>query len=104
MRRRGFEPAPRWTGFLSRKGSPMTNEELDGQRKIYYLEVLRASEGTLSCWCLLYVKWFQGGLTSGRRPVVKLHAESLSQHDEKHVVPTPLNEIKVRKKRRCTTK
>jgi hypothetical protein len=33
----------------------------------------------------------QGGLTSGRRPVVKIIAESLSQHDEKHVVPTPLS-------------
>jgi hypothetical protein len=31
------------------------------------------------------------GLTSGRRPVVKIIAESLSQHDEKHVVPTPLS-------------
>jgi hypothetical protein len=30
-------------------------------------------------------------LTSGRRPVVKVIAESLSQHDEKHVVQTPLS-------------
>jgi hypothetical protein len=30
-------------------------------------------------------------LTSGRRPVAKTIAESLSQHDEKHVVPTPLS-------------
>jgi hypothetical protein len=30
---------------------------------------------------------FQGGLT-GWRPVVKIVAESLSQQDEKHVVPT----------------
>jgi hypothetical protein len=37
---------------------------------------------------------FQGGLTSGRRPVVKIIAESLSQHDEKHVVPTPLSGIR----------
>jgi hypothetical protein len=29
---------------------------------------------------------FQGRLTSGRRPVVKIIAESLSQHDEKHVL------------------
>jgi hypothetical protein len=28
---------------------------------------------------------FQGGWTSGRRPVVKIIAESLSQQDEKHV-------------------
>jgi hypothetical protein len=33
-------------------------------------------------------------LTSFRRPVVKI-AESLSQHDEKHVVPIPLSGIKV---------
>jgi hypothetical protein len=38
---------------------------------------------------------FQGGLTSGRRPVVKIIAESLSQHDEEHVVQTPLSGIKV---------
>jgi hypothetical protein len=40
---------------------------------------------------------FQGGLTSGRRPVVKIIAESLSQHDKKHVVPTPLSGIRVGK-------
>jgi hypothetical protein len=34
-------------------------------------------------------------LTSGRRPVVKIIAESLSQHDENHVVPTPLSGIRV---------
>jgi hypothetical protein len=39
-------------------------------------------------------------LTSGRRPVVKIIAESLSQHDEKHVVPTPLSGIRVGKRRR----
>jgi hypothetical protein len=33
-------------------------------------------------------------LTSGRRPVVKIIAESVS-HDEKHVVPTPLSGIRV---------
>jgi hypothetical protein len=38
---------------------------------------------------------FQGGLTSGRRPVVKIIAESLSQHDEKHVASTPLSGIRV---------
>jgi hypothetical protein len=30
-----------------------------------------------------------------RRPVVKIIAKSLSQHDEKHVVPTPLSGIRV---------
>jgi hypothetical protein len=34
-------------------------------------------------------------LTSGRRPVVKIIAKSLSQYDEKHVVPTPLSGIRV---------
>jgi hypothetical protein len=37
------------------------------------------------------VVFSQGGLTSGRRPVVKIIAQSLSQRDEKHVVPTPLS-------------
>jgi hypothetical protein len=47
---------------------------------------------------------FQGGLTSGRRSVVKINAESLSQYDEKHVVPTPLSGIRVgRRRRRHTT-
>jgi hypothetical protein len=35
----------------------------------------------------------QGGLTSGRQPVVKIIAESLSQYDEKNVVPTPLSHL-----------
>jgi hypothetical protein len=39
-------------------------------------------------------------LTSGRQPVVKIIAESLSQHDEKHVVPTPLSGIRVGGRRR----
>jgi hypothetical protein len=34
-------------------------------------------------------------LTPGRRPVVKIIAGSLSQLDEKHVVPTPLSGIMV---------
>jgi hypothetical protein len=45
-----------------------------------------------------FLTGFPGGLTSGRRPVVKIIAESLSQHDEKHVVPTPLSVGKGRKK------
>jgi hypothetical protein len=32
---------------------------------------------------------------SGRQPVVKIIAESLSQHDEKHVVPILLSGIRV---------
>jgi hypothetical protein len=66
--------------------------------KIYCLELLRASEDTLSCWSRLHLQslvfQFQGGLTSGR-PVVKTIAESLSQHDEKHVALTPLGGISI---------
>jgi hypothetical protein len=71
--------------------------------KIYYLELLRASEGTLSRWSRLHLQSLaptpvsrsNPPATSGRRPVVKIFAESLSQHDEKHVVPTPLSGIRV---------
>jgi hypothetical protein len=34
---------------------------------------------------------FKEALTSGKRPVVQIIAESLSQYDEKHVVPTLLS-------------
>jgi hypothetical protein len=34
-----------------------------------------------------------------RRPAVKMIAESLSQHDEKNVVPNPLSGIKGKKKK-----
>jgi hypothetical protein len=34
-----------------------------------------------------------------RRPVVTIIAESLSQHDEEHVVPTPLSGIRVGKRK-----
>jgi hypothetical protein len=37
--------------------------------------------------------------TSGRRPVVKTIAESLSPHEEKPVVPTPLSGIRVGRRR-----
>jgi hypothetical protein len=64
--------------------------------KIYYRELHRVAEGTLSRWSRLHLQslaptQLQGGLTSGRRPVVKIIAKSLSQHDEKHVVPTPFS-------------
>jgi hypothetical protein len=51
-------------------------------------------------YVILIIIYSQGGLTSGRRPVVKIIAESLSQHDEKHVVPTPLSVGKGRKKKK----
>jgi hypothetical protein len=36
---------------------------------------------------------------SGRRPVVKIIAQSLSQHDENPVVPTPLSGIRIGRRR-----
>jgi hypothetical protein len=47
-----------------------------------------SSEGTLSCWSRLHLQ------SSGWWPVVNIFAESLSQHDEKHVVPTPFSVIR----------
>jgi hypothetical protein len=35
-----------------------------------------------------------------RQAHVKINAESLSQHDEKHVAPTPLSGIRVGRRRR----
>jgi hypothetical protein len=63
--------------------------------KIYYLELLRGSEGTLSR-SRLHLQSLAPTLGSSRvdfRQAAgrKLIAESLSQHDEKHVVPTPLS-------------
>jgi hypothetical protein len=75
--------------------------------KIYYFELFRTPEGTLRCWSLLHPRWFRLHLQSlaptpnsrrvdvGRRSVVKINAESLSQHDEKHVVPIPLSGIRI---------
>jgi hypothetical protein len=68
--------------------------------KIYCLELFRASEGRSSRWSQLHLQslvpiQFQGGLTSGRPPVVKIIAEALPQHDEEHVVPTTLSGIRV---------
>jgi hypothetical protein len=65
--------------------------------KIYNLKFLHASESI--CTHPLQV---QGGLTSGR-PVVKTIAESLPQHDEKHVVPTPLSGKRVGKRKLMIT-
>jgi hypothetical protein len=83
-------------GVWSRKLSNV-GQSLDGWQKIYYFELLRASEGTLSRWSRLHLQSLAPtpGLTSGRRPVVKIIAESLSLHDEKQVVPTPLSGIRV---------
>jgi hypothetical protein len=71
--------------------------------KIYYLELLHASEGMLSRWSRLHLQSLAPTPVSRRVdvrppackkilvPVVKIIAESLSQHDKKHVVPTPLS-------------
>jgi hypothetical protein len=40
---------------------------------------------------------------SGRRRVITIIDESLSQHDEKHVVPTPLCGIRVGRRRVAMT-
>jgi hypothetical protein len=53
--------------------------------KIYYLELLRASEGTLSRRSRLHLQLLAPATvsrTSGRRPVVKIIAESISQQDD----------------------
>jgi hypothetical protein len=60
--------------------------------KIYYLE-LRASESTLSHWSWLLLQSLAPTPVSRwvdvrRAAKVKIVAESLSQHYEKHVVPT----------------
>jgi hypothetical protein len=39
-------------------------------------------------------------LPSGRRQVVKIIAESLSQHNENYVVPTPHSGIRVGKRKK----
>jgi hypothetical protein len=43
-------------GMRSRKLSNV-GQSLDGWPKIYYLELLRASEGTLSRWSRLHLQW-----------------------------------------------
>jgi hypothetical protein len=73
---------------------------------MYYLELLRALEGTLSRWSRLHLQ------SSARAPISKkvdvrqaagrkIIAESLS-HDKKHVVPTSLSGIRVRRRRYFT--
>jgi hypothetical protein len=85
----------------SRKLSTGLNgQSKDGVTKIYYLELLRASEGTLSRWSRLHLQSLAPIPVSRRVDVrqaagQKIKAESLSQHDEKHVVPTPLSGIRV---------
>jgi hypothetical protein len=90
-------------GVRSRKLSIVCKRS-DGCSKFIFWS---SSGGILSRWFRLHLQSlhplrFQAGLTSGRRPVVKIIAKSLSQHDKKYVVPTPLCGIRVReRKRRC---
>jgi hypothetical protein len=71
--------------------------------KIYYLELRRASEGTLSRWSRLYLQSLAPTPVSRRVDVKqaagqKIIAESLSQHDDKHIVPTLLMDMGREKK------
>jgi hypothetical protein len=67
--------------------------------------VFRASEGTLSRWSRLHLQSLAPTPVSRRVDVRQaagrknIFAESLSQHDEKHVVPTPLSGIRVEGRR-----
>jgi hypothetical protein len=56
--------------------------------KIYYLQLLRASEGTLSRWSWLHLQSLAP--TPVSRRVVNCWIFT-AQHDEEHVVPTPLS-------------
>jgi hypothetical protein len=55
---------------------------------MYHLELFRASEDTLSRWSLLHLQSLTSTPFPRRVDVVKIITESLSQHDEKHGVPT----------------
>jgi hypothetical protein len=86
-------------------------EELDGLsnvlkgQKIYYLELHRSSEGTLSRWSRLHLQSLAPAAVSRRVDVRQaaggklIIAESLEQRDEKHIAPTPLSGIRVGRRR-----
>jgi hypothetical protein len=64
--------------------------------KIYYLELLRASEGTLSRWSRLRLPSLASTPISRRVDVRQAAGRNnkcriFITHDEKHHVPTPLN-------------
>jgi hypothetical protein len=72
--------------------------------KIYYLELLRASEGTLSRWSRLHLQSLAPTPVSrrvdvrqaaGRKNNCRIFLRPATQHDEKHIVPTPLSGIRV---------
>jgi hypothetical protein len=61
--------------------------------KVYYLELLRASVSTLSCWSQLPLQSLAPASISRRvdvRPIVKIFAESLTHHDENMLYRTHL--------------
>jgi hypothetical protein len=67
-----------------------------GWMYIYYPEILLASEGKLSRWSRLHFQSlaptpFLRRVNVRQVKFGKIVAEFLSQHDEKHVVPTPLS-------------
>jgi hypothetical protein len=63
--------------------------------QIYYLELLRALEGTLSRWSPLH--WQSLAPTPISR---RVYVRQAAQHDEKHVVPTLLSGIRVGKRKK----
>jgi hypothetical protein len=101
-------PAVRALGVRSRKlRNVRKGQSSDGSPKMYFLELLRASEGTLSRWSCLYLQSFvptpvSGRLTSSRWPVVKTIAESLAQRDENMLNRPHLVGIRVGRKKKFT--
>jgi hypothetical protein len=75
---------------------------------MYYLELFHASLGKLNRWSRLHLQLLVPTLVSrtvdvGRRPVVKIIAESYNMI-KKHVVPTSLSGIMVGKKKELKNK
>jgi hypothetical protein len=72
--------------------------------KIYYYELLRASEDTLSCWSRLHLQSLAPTPVSRKVDVRQADGRKNNSpflsHDEKHVVPTLLSAIRVGKRRR----
>jgi hypothetical protein len=74
-------------GVRSRKLSNVLKSVIGWETKIYYLDVLRASEGSLSRWSRLHLQSLTPTRFSRKVEVRqaadrKIIAKSLSQHDE----------------------
>jgi hypothetical protein len=94
------------TSVIARRNAPTYRDGitiLGWVTQIYYLELLCASEGTLSCWSQLHLQSLTSTPVSrmvdvrqatGRKNNCRFFP---SQHDEKHIVPTPLSGIRVGK-------